>query len=134
MDGHTFVCYARTDSDFVLTLVSTLKSRGASVWLDRHDIKGGADWNASIDDAIDPAQRAGQHDVVGLVALWSRAVVEIAGKALVDLAARQPRPLARVSLYEIGFEVQRRHTDGVTDDRGGLYCPYQCRAHDADDR
>jgi len=53
MDGHTFVCYARTDSDFVLKLVSTLKSRGASVWLDRHDIKGGADWNASIDDAID---------------------------------------------------------------------------------
>ena len=52
MSGHTFVCYAREDEDFVLKLASKLKSRGARVWVDKQDIPAAADWDRSIDQAI----------------------------------------------------------------------------------
>jgi len=52
MSGHTFVCYAREDEDFVLKLASKLKSRGARVWVDKQDIPSAADWDRAIDQAI----------------------------------------------------------------------------------
>jgi hypothetical protein len=52
MGGHVFICYAREDSNFVLKLAANLKGRGVPVWLDQWDIPLGANWNATIDDAI----------------------------------------------------------------------------------
>lgn len=52
MTGHVFICYARKDSDFVLTLAGLLHAAGLSVWLDQWSIPPGADWDASIAEAI----------------------------------------------------------------------------------
>lgn len=49
---HTFVCYAREDSEFVLPLASDLKAAGVNVWLDQWDIASGADWDYEIDKAL----------------------------------------------------------------------------------
>lgn len=48
-----FVCYARRDEVFVLNLAEALKGMGVKVWLDQWDIPDGADWDASIDSALD---------------------------------------------------------------------------------
>jgi hypothetical protein len=50
--AHTFVCYAREDSAFVLELAAELKAKGANLWLDRWDIPGSADWDYEIDKAL----------------------------------------------------------------------------------
>ncbi|HVF68915.1 MAG TPA: toll/interleukin-1 receptor domain-containing protein [Pyrinomonadaceae bacterium] len=50
--SHTFVCYAREDAGFVLSLASELKRGGAHVWLDQWDIPSGADWEREIDRAL----------------------------------------------------------------------------------
>jgi hypothetical protein len=50
-DGHTFVCYAREDSDFVRPLTTYLRDRGIPMWLDS-DIPAGADWDAAIDEHL----------------------------------------------------------------------------------
>ena len=50
--NHTFICYAREDSEFVLALASDLKSAGVNVWLDQWDIPRGADWDYEIDKAL----------------------------------------------------------------------------------
>jgi tetratricopeptide (TPR) repeat protein len=47
-----FICYARTDKDFVLGLAKKLKDSGVSIWLDQWDIPSGADWDRAIDQAI----------------------------------------------------------------------------------
>jgi hypothetical protein len=52
MEDHVFICYAREDEQFVLTLAGNLKSRGVPVWLNRWDIPAGANWQRSIDKAI----------------------------------------------------------------------------------
>jgi GTPase SAR1 family protein len=50
--GHTFICYARHDSSFVIELAMGLRSRGVPIWIDQWDIGPGADWSASIDAAL----------------------------------------------------------------------------------
>lgn len=50
--GHTFVCYAREDSAFVLDMAAHLKAAGANVWLDQWDIPSGADWDYEVDRAL----------------------------------------------------------------------------------
>lgn len=52
MAGHVFICYARKDSDFVLTLAGQLRAAGIPVWLDQWSIAPGADWDAAIAEAI----------------------------------------------------------------------------------
>jgi hypothetical protein len=52
MAGHVFICYARQDSDFVVTLAGHLREAGIPVWLDHWSIAPGADWNAAIAEAI----------------------------------------------------------------------------------
>jgi len=52
MGNHVFVCYAREDEQFVLRLAGHLKAQGVLVWLDRWGIPGGANWQRSIDKAI----------------------------------------------------------------------------------
>jgi hypothetical protein len=52
MDGGTFVCYAREDAGFALTLAGDLKSRGITIWVDRWNIQPGEDWDAAIDRAL----------------------------------------------------------------------------------
>lgn len=52
MANQVFMCYAREDEAFVLKLASILKTRGIPVWLDQWDIPAGANWNASIDNAL----------------------------------------------------------------------------------
>jgi hypothetical protein len=53
MGNHVFICYSREDDEFVLNLATNLKSRGVPVWLDQWDIPGGADWDLTIDKALD---------------------------------------------------------------------------------
>ncbi len=52
MGDHVFICYARQDEDFVLTLAGNLRQRGVPVWLDQWDIRPSADWDLAIDDAL----------------------------------------------------------------------------------
>ena len=49
--GHTFVCYARENSDFVRALTISLRERGVQMWLDA-DIPAGADWDSAIDEHL----------------------------------------------------------------------------------
>lgn len=53
MADHTFICYAREDTDFVLALARKIRTRGVRMWLDQWDIRGGMKWNDAIDDAIE---------------------------------------------------------------------------------
>src|SRR5262245_32594656 len=52
MGGHTFICYARQDGDFVLRLATELKSCGISVWIDQWNIDAGQDWDETIDRSL----------------------------------------------------------------------------------
>lgn len=52
MRDYVFVCYAREDETFVLTLAANLKDRGLDVWLDQWNIPAGTDWDMAIDDAL----------------------------------------------------------------------------------
>ena len=52
MSGHVFICYARKDADFVKTLAGHLQERGLPIWLDEWSIAPGAEWEASIGQAI----------------------------------------------------------------------------------
>jgi hypothetical protein len=49
---HTFICYAREDGDFALSLAGELRSRGVTIWIDKWSIEPAADWDRAIDDAI----------------------------------------------------------------------------------
>lgn len=48
----TFFSYARSDSDFVLTLARDLRQAGADVWLDQLDIEAGSRWDLSVGEAL----------------------------------------------------------------------------------
>ncbi len=41
--GYTFVCYARQDEAFVVTVADAMRSRGVAIWLDQWSIRPGAD-------------------------------------------------------------------------------------------
>jgi hypothetical protein len=47
-----FVSYSRTDSDFVLRLCRDLRAAGASIWLDRLDIRPGQEWDQEIERGL----------------------------------------------------------------------------------
>lgn len=47
-----FLSYSRLDKEFADQLTHRLQERGIAMWLDRFDIRGGADWQATIRDAI----------------------------------------------------------------------------------
>ncbi len=47
-----FLCYVRTDSEFVLRLAKELRAVGANVWLDRLDILGGQHWDSTVEQAL----------------------------------------------------------------------------------
>lgn len=50
---HVFLCYAHEDKEFVLRLAASLKARDVSIWLDLWGIPPGADWDGTIDCALD---------------------------------------------------------------------------------
>lgn len=47
-----FISYSRQDAEFADKLTKSLEDKGVSVWVDRSDIKGGADWRREISEAI----------------------------------------------------------------------------------
>lgn len=49
---HLFISYSREDRDFVDGLIRDICEAGFEVWLDREDIRGGAQWRAAITQAI----------------------------------------------------------------------------------
>src|SRR5688572_27508634 len=51
-NGRAFICYAREDGDFALSLAAELRNCGVPVWIDRWSIEPGANWDAAIDHAI----------------------------------------------------------------------------------
>jgi tetratricopeptide (TPR) repeat protein len=53
MGNDVFICYSRKDEDFVLKLAENLKKKGVPVWLDQWDIPPGADWDQTIEKALD---------------------------------------------------------------------------------
>jgi len=52
MKDQVFICYSRSDEDFVLKLAANLKQRGVPVWLDQWDIPSGGDWDQAIEKAL----------------------------------------------------------------------------------
>jgi WD40 repeat protein len=51
-----FVSYSRVDEAFVRRLAAELESRGKDVWVDRDDIRKGADWHATMLAGIEAAK------------------------------------------------------------------------------
>lgn len=47
-----FISYSHADDDFALRLISDLQGGGHAVWIDKMNIKGGAEWVRSIADGI----------------------------------------------------------------------------------
>ena len=56
MPGDVFVSYSRRDEEFVLRLVDDLEDRQALAWIDRGNIHGGEQWEASIENGIRDAK------------------------------------------------------------------------------
>ncbi len=56
-DSTTYVSYSRSDSEFALRLADSLKSRGATVWLDQTDIEPERERYAAIEAALMTAVR-----------------------------------------------------------------------------
>ena len=52
----TFVCYARSDSSFVVGLADQLRKQGVDLWLDQWNIPYGADWDREIERAVSQCQ------------------------------------------------------------------------------
>jgi cold shock CspA family protein len=52
MGRQVFVCYSRKDEDFVLKLAWHLKNKGVPIWLDQRDIPSGANWDRTIEKAL----------------------------------------------------------------------------------
>ncbi|MDP9191353.1 MAG: toll/interleukin-1 receptor domain-containing protein [Acidobacteriota bacterium] len=52
MDGHVFVSYMRDDKQIVDRLVTALRAKGLTVWLDRDSINVGERWKSTIHQAI----------------------------------------------------------------------------------
>jgi hypothetical protein len=55
LSAAAFISYSREDSEFALRLAQDLKAAGAPVWLDQLDLKPGASWDNSIEDALKEA-------------------------------------------------------------------------------
>jgi hypothetical protein len=53
---HIFVSYAREDKDFARQLTSRLRESGRIPWQDLHNVRGGDNWQATIDDALRNAE------------------------------------------------------------------------------
>src|SRR5262245_43330936 len=49
---HTFISYARHDSSFVFEVADGLRARSVPIWIDQSNIEPGANWQASIDAAL----------------------------------------------------------------------------------
>lgn len=52
-EGRVFLCYARQNERFALSLATQLKGRGVDVWVDQWEISEGSDWDRAIDEALD---------------------------------------------------------------------------------
>jgi hypothetical protein len=50
--SHVFLSYSRRDQAFVDRLIAALERAGLDVWIDRDDIPGGAEWEATITRAV----------------------------------------------------------------------------------
>jgi tetratricopeptide (TPR) repeat protein len=57
MGDHVFICYSRKDEGFVLKLATNLKNQGVPIWLDQWDIPTGANWDRTIEKALDESNR-----------------------------------------------------------------------------
>jgi hypothetical protein len=57
MGDHVFICYSRRDENFVIKLATNLKRLGVPVWLDQWDIPIGANWNRTIQTALNECSR-----------------------------------------------------------------------------
>jgi two-component system, NarL family, response regulator LiaR len=56
MSDPVFISYARKDGkEFAERLYDDLKANEVEVWLDRHDIQGGKEWNRELENAIETA-------------------------------------------------------------------------------
>jgi len=54
--GRVFVSYARSDSEYVVRLVTELRRIGLGVWMDR-DIPPGANWDQTIEQALNTCDK-----------------------------------------------------------------------------
>ncbi|MEW5959286.1 MAG: toll/interleukin-1 receptor domain-containing protein [Chloroflexota bacterium] len=52
MSGRVFISYSHRDEEFVFKLATDLEERGAEVWIDRGDIRAGAEWRQTIANAV----------------------------------------------------------------------------------
>ncbi len=52
MSQQVFLSYSHQDEEFVLKLATDLEERGATIWIDRGDIRAGAVWRRSIAEAV----------------------------------------------------------------------------------
>lgn len=57
MGDRVFICYSRKDEGFVLKLATNLKNQGVPIWLDQWDIPTGANWDRTIEKALDETNR-----------------------------------------------------------------------------
>jgi hypothetical protein len=55
--SHTFISYAKADSQFALKLANDLRAAGVNIWLDQIDIPPGAPWERSVQSAVNSCGR-----------------------------------------------------------------------------
>jgi cellulose biosynthesis protein BcsQ len=54
--GKVFISYSHEDVQFVRNLANELKNADVDVWWDINELKGGADWSRTIQDALNESQ------------------------------------------------------------------------------
>ena len=112
MAGHVFISYSRQDQAYVQRLVSFLRSRGLTVWIDTSLEPGTPTWSRAIETAIDGS--------VAVVALMSTAAAESAWvDREIDLAQELRRPI--IPLHLSGRRLMRlRDIQSVDVTAGGM--------------
>jgi hypothetical protein len=83
--NHVFICYARQDEEFALSLAAQLQQRDITIWMDQLSLEYGVDWDRAIDDAL--------YDCAVLLIILSPASVhsdEVRSELRVALNERKP--------------------------------------------
>lgn len=50
--SHIFISYCQSEGDFAFRLMTELEKQGWDTWIDKHRLRGGADWSDEIDAGI----------------------------------------------------------------------------------
>lgn len=118
--GHVFVSYSRADLELVQDFASGLQERGVSLWLDDLNLTPSANWDLTIDQAIQSCQAF-------LVVLSPSAVSSSEVQSELRMALDEKKPLVPVMLAECRIPRYLRQIQYVDLRHGDLISPIATR-------